>query len=352
MVVAAGQLLLCLSTQSRAVHFPVRMIFHVLFGLVFNAIGRPDPSDFALQWIFASTISFFMWEGNNLITYWLEKTVSWLEKPTLRLVLGVTTMTVYTLVMGWILGYVFFVIYGGRTLAEYQAYLPNFLYQVVSITFVLSLMVSSVTFLRYWRQAAIKAEKLKRAQLISQYSSLKHQLNPHFLFNSLNSLTALVYKDQDQAAEFIQHLSNTYRFVLENSEKELISLADEIKFTKGYLHLLKIRHGGNLKVNIDLPEDEDIMVAPLTLQLLLENAIKHNIVSNAKPLEVNMSLDEQTHIVVSNNIQRKQVVESSTGTGLKNIKERYQYLANKIVEVLEGPESFTVKIPILTLQKV
>ena len=332
--------------------FPLRVVIYIFFGLVFNLITRPNPEDYALQWIFSSLIAVVMWEGNGFVATSLDKVVTWIENPLRRLLLGVTCMMTYTLGAAWLIGFLFYVVYMGKDIAYYNAAVPEFLYQVLSITFIITLIVHSATFLRYWREADLKAEKLKRSQLISQYSSLKHQLNPHFLFNSLNSLTALVYKDQDQAAEFIQHLSHTYRFVLENSEKELISLADEIRFTKGYLHLLQIRHGENLQVDLKLPEDEDKMVAPLTLQLLLENAIKHNIVSKDKPLTVEMYLDEEERIVVKNNLQKKQGQIASTGLGLKNIQERYQYLANKIVEVLENADSFTVNIPLLSLQKV
>ncbi|MEM6764406.1 MAG: histidine kinase [Bacteroidota bacterium] len=330
---------------------PLRVVIYIFFGLVFNLITRPHPDDYALQWIFSSLIAVVMWEGNGFVATTLDKVVTWIENPLRRLLLGVICMMTYTLGAAWLIGYLFYVIYMGKDMAYYNAAVPEFLYKVLSITFVLTLIVHSATFLRYWRDAALKAEKLKRSQLISQYSSLKHQLNPHFLFNSLNSLTALVYKDPDQAAEFIQHLSHTYRFVLENSEKELISLAAELKFTRGYLHLLEIRHGNNLKVEINLPENESMMVAPLTLQLLLENAIKHNIVSQNKPLRVDIFLDDQQHIVVKNNLQKKQIQEHSTGMGLKNIKERYQHLANKLVEVLENTDSFTVKVPVLTLKQ-
>lgn len=199
-------------------------------------------------------------------------------------------------------------------------------------------------YLLAWKDASINAEKLKKENIEVQYESLKNQVNPHFLFNSLNVLTELLYQDQDQAAEFVKELSQVYRYLLENKDKEIVSLETELDFIEAFIFLLKIRFDKSLIVNINLEADSETMIAPLTLQLLLENAIKHNVVSSEDPLRIDLYEDD-TYIVISNIIQRKNSSGLSSGIGLRNITERYGFLTNKKVEIIAGPKDFTVKIP-------
>lgn len=201
-----------------------------------------------------------------------------------------------------------------------------------------------------WRQAAIESEKLKTERVSSQYESLKNQVNPHFLFNSLNALTALVYEDQDQAAKFIKKLADVYRYVLDNQQKEVVPLSEEIRFVEAYVFLQKIRFEENLQVTIQVPADTQAMVLPLSLQMLVENAIKHNIISDDEPLHIQVYLEEEEFIVVKNNLQLKTSHEYSSGLGLKNIQSRYEYLSKKEISVLNSADEFIVKLPLLNLQ--
>jgi LytS/YehU family sensor histidine kinase len=170
-------------------------------------------------------------------------------------------------------------------------------------------------------------------------------VSPHFLFNSLNALTNLVYEDQEKAVKFIKQLSEVYRYVLDTRDKEVVSLTEELKFLESYLFLQRIRFGNKLRVTIDLSGDP--MLAPLALQMLIENAIKHNIISEADPLNIRI-FSEDGYLTVENNLQKKSVLgERSSGVGLDNIRKRYEFLTDREVKVLETPVSFVVKLPLL-----
>ena len=193
-------------------------------------------------------------------------------------------------------------------------------------------------------------KRLKKEQMASKYESLKNQVNPHFLFNSLNALTNLVYEDQDQAANFIRQLSKVYRYVLDTRAQEVVELKTEMEFIDSYLYLQKIRFDEKLKVEIDVNGYENRMVPPMSIQMLLENAIKHNTIAKDEPLTIQIKVEEDK-VIVSNNLQKKNIpVSEISGTGINNITSRYEFLSQEKVEVLETETDFTVKLPLLKLE--
>ncbi len=207
---------------------------------------------------------------------------------------------------------------------------------------------SGIYFYNQWHRYLVQSEKLKKETIKVQFESLKQQVNPHFLFNSLNALSSLIYKDQDLAAKFVEQLAKVYRYVLENKDKELVSLSTELNFIDSYLFLLKIRFRENLRVDIQVPAHLlNHQVAPLTMQLLMENAIKHNIVSRDEPLFINVFVEGE-YIFIKNNLQLRESREESTGVGLKNIINRYKFITDKKVGVEVTALDFVAKLPLLT----
>ena len=201
-------------------------------------------------------------------------------------------------------------------------------------------------FLNQWENNIKQSEELARVHLISQFETLKKQLDPHFLFNSLNAISSLVETNPLMAEEFIRKLAKLYQYTLESYEKPWVSLEEELSFVQAYQYLLHTRFKDALSVRIDVPEEMlQKSVPPLTLQMLVENAVKHNQMSAEQPLQVDISMLDQW-ISVSNNITEAPVNASSFQIGLSNIRERYRILADKEVEVVSG-DSFTVKLPIL-----
>jgi len=211
------------------------------------------------------------------------------------------------------------------------------------------MFVHGRAFLTEWRASASEAERLRTENLSARYETLKSQVNPHFLFNSFNVLSTLVYKNPDTAARFIKQLSNLYRYVLETKDKETVSIEEEVNALKAFSYLSTMRFGDNLDIDIALDEVLTYQIAPMTLQMLVENSIKHNVVSKAKPLSIKV-FKERDEIVVQNNLQRKNNVTASAGIGLPNIQARYEYLSDQPVSIEETNETFLVRIPLLKLE--
>ncbi|SKC63963.1 Histidine kinase [Ohtaekwangia koreensis] len=202
-------------------------------------------------------------------------------------------------------------------------------------------------FLQKSRDAEVRAEQFKKDSIEARFEALRNQINPHFLFNCLNALSNLVYKDADTSARFIAQLSNVYRYLLYSQERKIVSLQEELEFIDSYVYLLKIRFGENISISKHITTDADkFHIAPATLQMLIENAIKHNIVSGKSPLRINIT-SMNGSITVANNLQEKKVKEASAYVGLKNIKKRYEFLSTKPVEITKTKNEFIVKVPLV-----
>ena len=183
----------------------------------------------------------------------------------------------------------------------------------------------------------------------SQYETLKSQINPHFLFNNLNTLANLIEENPKRAVEYVQQTADYYRSILSLRDKEVINLSEELELIRTFYELQSNRYGENLTMKIAIPDRYlDSLVAPLTLQMLIENAIKHNIISKDKPLTIDVTASDE-YISVVNNIQKRDQEQPSNGFGLKNITDRYSFFTSKKVEVIENDSTFTVRIPILNM---
>ncbi|MBL7797578.1 MAG: histidine kinase [Saprospiraceae bacterium] len=228
------------------------------------------------------------------------------------------------------------------------------------VKFISALMVSALViatyevlsfYLQLQRAVAEKAE-LERRNVESQLEGLRNQVNPHFLFNSLNTLVYLIPEEPEKAVRFVQQLSKVYRYVLESRDARIIPLQEELDFLHSYVFLLKERFGENLRVHLrGLNGHSDGGIVPLTLQMLFENAIKHNVLSTEKPLIIEV-FAENGRLVVRNNLQKKNQVLDSTGVGLENIRARYRMLTDREVETIVSREYFTVLLPMVEREKV
>jgi sensor histidine kinase YesM len=283
----------------------------------------------------------FLWKGNSFVTHLVSARISWIEFPIKRLLVGIMVTTAYTLFAIFALIAFFENVFD----FHFGDQLNMTVYSSVGLTIFISLILHSRSFLLSWKETKIESERYQKESIAARYESLKNQVNPHFLFNSLNALTNLVYEDQDKAVKFIKQLSEVYRYVLDTRERELVSLSEEVAFLTSYIYLQQIRFGEKLQVHLKI--DAEGMVAPLALQMLIENAIKHNIVSEDDPLTIRIYTDEG-YLVVENNLQKKLIsAEPSVGIGLENICNRYKFLSNKQVEVTEASNIFKVRLPLI-----
>jgi len=215
------------------------------------------------------------------------------------------------------------------------------------LVFAINTTIFGAYFFHKWKANLLKTERLERERANAHYENLKNQLNPHFLFNSLSSLNSLIYENQDLASQFLQQLSRVFRYVLENKDKELVELDTEVKFVGRYVFLLRTRFGDDLDVRFELLPGQLVRrVVPVTLQILIENAIKHNIINEENRLTIRVSADDE-YLHVENNLHKKTIVETSNKHGLANLRSLYHYLSPLPVRVAETPATFTVSIPLL-----
>lgn len=199
-----------------------------------------------------------------------------------------------------------------------------------------------------WKETKLEAEQLHKEKLQTQLNGLLQQINPHFLFNSLNSLSALINENPSQAQKFLSDMSKVYRYLLRTNENELTTLATELQFIDSYFNLVQTRFGTGVQLATDIDEAyANWLLPPLTLQLLLENAVKHNIVSKQKPLTIEIYSTTNHQLAVRNNLQKKRIKVESTKIGLTNIAEKYRLLNKSSIEIIEDENSFSVSIPLI-----
>ncbi len=300
------------------------------------------------DFIFSFAISLLLSYGGNLVEDFYESRISWIHHPVKRLLVTVFTYLTYSFVGSFVVILVILWLQGEFLLTEIPwRRIYGYTFLPMGIALVFMALFTTRSWLVEWRKSAIEAEQLRTEKLASQYQSLKDQLNPHFLFNSLNVLSNLVYEDPDKSAAFIQKLSKIYRYVLEVQREELVELGKELSFARNYLELQKIRFEENLQYSIQVSQESGFVLPPLSLQLLLENAIKHNIASQEDPLFIKI-LSQGNELWVSNSFNPKtSFTESSTGVGLENIRLRYQLLSDKRIEVNQSENEFIVRLPLL-----
>ncbi|MGF7213998.1 hypothetical protein GGR92_000138 [Spirosoma lacussanchae] len=292
---------------------------------------------------------YLFWQISRWVVLWLQQEFPGLEQTRKRLLM--------LLLIGPLLvnAAVFFrfgvhLLLGSRTtlwlgLVDYTTSLGiQLFYHVVYFSIYEGLYV-----VRQWRETCIEKEELLKAQWQSRFNSLKSQVNPHFLFNSLNTLSVLIDESPVQASRFVDELSSIYRYLLQANDRELITLSTELTFIESYTNLLRTRHGTGIDVRIAVADPYlSSSLPPLTLQLLVENAVKHNIVLPDQPLFIEISTTDAGQLRVRNNLQRKNRWVSSTGIGLTNIAAKYRMLTQTDIIVQDRDGYFTVLLPLLS----
>jgi hypothetical protein len=224
-------------------------------------------------------------------------------------------------------------------------------YIVASVfTFIVLLIIHIIYLYKWYQENKIKEQKIIAGTASAKFESLKNQIDPHFLFNSLNVLSSLIEENPENAQKFTTSLSKIYRYVLEQKDKELVSVEEELAFAKTYMNLLKMRFENSLFYELPTTiSNPEAKVVPLSLQLLLENTVKHNVVSEHRPLHIRIFI-EGNCLVIQNDYQKKEILQERKGVGLQNIINRYGIITNRKVLIEQNEQTFTVKLPILTKQ--
>lgn len=229
----------------------------------------------------------------------------------------------------------------------------NYVYRRALAGFIFSIIIFfidySVTLLEERERILLENERLLRENLKAKFETLRQQVNPHFLFNSLSTLKTMMYQNVEEAEEYIIHLSEIFRYSLQINHQEKVSLSEELNILEAYFFMLKSRFRENISFDIRIDEEhKNLYVPPFTLQIVAENCIKHNIVSKEKPLWIKVFSQAGRSIKISNNLQPKTSVEGSSQVGLANIEKRYKYLSGQHIEIVRNEETFDVIIPLIS----
>lgn len=284
------------------------------------------------------------------INTWLDKAVSWKQHFVIRfslsIISNIAVCMFYVLLFG-----------GGYLMLSNESFLTLFeqynddLVKLLILLFFIALVFQSAyfSFYSYHQYAVVQLSKVTdvRNQLKLQFEVLKSQLSPHFLFNSLNTISSLIYKDPDAAEEFIRRLAVTYQYVISTNKKRLVSLENEVEFIRSYYHLLKVRFEDALNLEINLPKNVmNSSIPPLTLQILIENAVKHNQIDKSHPLDIYIGSVDNTYLRVTNSKGKAPTQVKSFKVGLDNIKKRYAFYTPNHIKIEDNGE-FTVQLPVI-----
>ena len=335
-------------------HLVETVILFIFGGLASSYMSCPkcfiiDLNIVSRIWLFNGIMWVLLWKGNEFITCAVDTRISWLREPLKRFLVGVGAMLIYTVTAVTANTYLFVFFLKSDNIT--MTFSGSILYVIgfsIGITVVIMLFFLSRSFLLSWRQSAINEEKLRKENIISQYEALKNQVNPHFLFNTLNALSSLIYEDRDKAAQFINKFSDVYRYVLDSKDKEVVPVENEMQFVKSYLYLLNSRYEKNLEIDLDENLKEGF-VPPMVIQLLVENAVKHNVIANDSVIRIGIR-KENDYIVVENNMNVKQNNGNEKGLGIENIKSRYSILSDAPVIIKNDGLVFRVAVPVLKMQ--
>jgi len=272
--------------------------------------------------------------------------INWIKHPVRSIFRAMAMHLVYTTVIIFVVNWFWIMAVGGQSWTEFLTRKATFIAQYIIFILVASI-IYAISFFKSWRNEVQQSEMIKREALSLQYQVLQNQVNPHFLFNSLNVLGSLIDLDVSKAKVFTRELSLFYRDLLMFKDRDIISLKEEIDFVKRYIYLQQIRFGEALQVEIAANEKIDGKVIPLSLQALVENAIKHNEISQANPLNIIIAISDDYELIVENNLQPKTLLEETSKTGLQNLAGRYRFLTGKEMIITNSNHYFRVSLPLI-----
>ena len=325
----------------------VRWIGIFILAYIMTFIHNPEPGQSRIEkYLIALVFTTVFWNGAFKIFMYFRGVFPQIRQTPKRLLITFIALAGFLVVADPLLCLIF----GFNEPEEYLS--AAYYIEHVPINIVIAIIVGSVYenvyFFEQWRNSIQLNEELKNQQIRTQFEVLQNQMSPHFLFNSLNTLTTLIAEDQTLAINFTEKLSEVYRYILQNKERQLVTLSEEVQFAKSYGYLLQLRYPENLQIHFDIPDEfQHQSIAPLTLQMLVENAIKHNVSNKSNPLTIEVLIEKGEAIIVRNNLKLKKSMERSTKTGLTNIHSRYSYFTDKPVDIRITETHYEVAVPLL-----
>jgi two-component system, LytTR family, sensor kinase len=310
--------------------------------------------DIPIEWYYAAgtitIITLLIWESNRIIEpYFIKKIEEQNRKIKSLLTFFVIGGILTTIICFAVVVFVSMVLHNNTFAKTFIPLKLNLIYSIL-VNLLFHLVNAVFFYFKEYRNTLMEAEQLKTTTAQAELQMIKNQINPHFLFNNLNVLSALVMQNNAEANTFIEAFSQVYRYILSNQNKELVSLKEELEFIKPYIYLLEKRFGNGIHISINIaPEQEEKFIIPASLQMLIENAIKHNIATRIKPLYIDLHTNGNETFVIKNNLQLRDSVENSTEIGLQNIMKRYTLIGTREVIVEKNDLDFVVTLPLLSV---
>lgn len=342
------------STKELKSGFIMALKITLIFGVFFYLIGGSPYTikGFVISIGVSALYSFGLGFGQGVLNDFLSKKWDWVTQTNQRVWTGIILTIAYTIPAILIIHYILFVKIQGDSIDNFFKFPMIWIHLFwIIFSFGVSAFLHARGFMLEWKKATNQEtteQKIVAKTETAKFETLKSQIDPHFLFNSLNVLTSLIGENPYQAEKFTTKLSKVYRYVLEQRNKELVPISEELQFAKTYMELLQMRFEDALEFSLPKEIDPELKMVPLSLQLLLENAVKHNVVSSSKPLRISI-YEEDGFLKVSNNVNPKEAIgKKSTKVGLQNIADRYGLITSLPVEIINNKKTFTVSLPLLT----
>ena len=331
-----------------------RVILIPFFGIAVPLItGMINGQNFSnwqikLSFLYTIFIAFIIWEGNRYLLFSMRSYFDWYKKPARKIIVLLFAITFYTLPVSTLLlaGWYHIFIKSGT---NWEVVFTAALIIMICVIFITH-VYETVFLVKESESEMLRAEQFERARAEAELEALKNQIDPHFIFNSLNTLSYLIEEKPAKAKQFNDNLADVYRYILQNKARDLVLLQEEINFLEDYFSLLKIRFEKalQLRLNLDKALFDQYLIPPISLQVLMENAIKHNEFADANPLIIEISFNGDT-LVFCNEIRKKELRKPSSKIGLKNLDERYRLTTGNTIITEETEKSFRVVLPVLKI---
>jgi sensor histidine kinase YesM len=331
-----------------------RLIFIPFFGIAIPLVTKMFNGFVLTHWqlklsyAYTILISFIIWHGNRFLLFTLRSYFDWFKKPVRKIIALLLAVSFYTipisalLLAGW-----YYIFAGGQV--NRQILFTSTLIIMICVIFITH-VYETVFLVKESETEMVRNEQLQKAKAQAELEALKNQIDPHFIFNSLNTLSHLIEENPGNAKLFNDSMADVFRYLLQNKGRNLVLLREEVHFLKGYFSLLKIRFENAVQLNILIPVQlfDHYLIPPISLQILIENAIKHNEFSDDTPLVIDVSLHEN-ELTVHNKVQKKLLRKPSSRIGLQNLAERYKLITEKTISVSDDEKGFTVALPVLKI---
>lgn len=326
----------------------IRIIGIPFIGIIMPIIFYDESSSGGLlKWIIISvSLTFFVWEGSRKIVNLLWEKYPWETNPILHLLINIfflTSLSIFLVLVLYMINYLF-----NDLSSKYWQEMKGVHVTMILLAFFTTSIYEGIYLFSKWKKSLVFSAKLEKENIQSQFEALKSQINPHFLFNSLSILSSIIPSNPEKAVEFVNKFSKIYRYVLDVKDENVVELKDELDFVESYIFLQKTRFGDNLVIikNIDTSKLNSL-VLPLSLQMLIENAIKHNEISDTNPLKITLTNNEN-FFIIKNELQQITNERNSLKIGLKNLTERYELISNLKPKFYIKGNEFIAEIPLLT----